>query len=112
MKRAYREYLATDEWKKTAKSVREYYNYKCAVCDLDYREKGLSLHVHHLFHRRFGKSIIGREHPNHHLRLLCSAHHPKGKLTNESIQLWRKAYRFRKRWKVFFKALEKFWPTE
>lgn len=109
MKQSYRQYLQSAEWNAKRANVREYYHYKCAVCDLDYNKRGSSIQVHHLVYRRFGRSIIGREHPYHHLRLLCSDHHPKGKLSNESIQLWRKAYRFRKRWNFFFKFGERFW---
>jgi hypothetical protein len=103
----YRAYLASEDWKQKAKEARAYYHNKCAVCDLDYQQKGVAIHVHHLFYRKFRKSIIGKEHPYHHLRLLCALHHPKGKLSNESIQLWRKSYRFCRRWKRIFAWLRK-----
>jgi hypothetical protein len=110
MQEVYKKHLASNAWKKQAQDVRAYYRYKCAVCDLDYRKRNSPIQVHHLFYSRFGASIIGREHPYHHFRLLCKDHHPKGKLSNESIQLWRKAYRFRRRWNIVFRFLERWWP--
>ncbi len=107
MKEAYRRYLRSDDWKDKREEVLAYYHHKCAVCDLDYRERQASIQVHHLYYSRFRRSIIGREHPYFHLRLLCSDHHPKGKYTRESIQLARKAYRFRKRWRFFFTPLRR-----
>lgn|GEM_PF-3075058 len=112
MQEAYRQYLASDQWKDKAKEVREYYHYKCAVCDLDYQKKHLPIQVHHMFYSKNHQSIIGKEHPYFHLRLLCTAHHPQGKLSNESIQLWRKSYKFQKRWSIVFNVLKKFWRRE
>jgi hypothetical protein len=108
VKRSYRAYLSSAAWKKKAKTVREYYHYKCAVCDLDYRKRHVPIHVHHLYYTRYRRSLLGREHPCFHLRLLCADHHPKGKLSADSIRLWRKAYRFQKRGKWFFDFLQKF----
>lgn len=65
-------------------------------------KKNLSLQVHHYHYRKYGKSVIGHEHRYYDAIPLCTDHHSKGKLTRESIQLWRKAYRFRKRWRKFF----------
>ena len=105
MRQAYRQYLHSLHWEQFRKDALAYYHYKCAVCDLDYREKHLPIQVHHFHYKKFGKSVIGREHPYFDVCLLCTAHHPQGKLARESIQLWRKSYRFRKRWAKIFTML-------
>lgn len=112
MQQAYRDHLQSDQWKRFRAEVRAYYRDKCAVCDLDYVRDRLPIQVHHFRYRKYKKSVIGREHKYFDVCLLCKRHHPRGKLSRESIQLWRKAYRFRRRWGFLFRWMERFWPRK
>jgi hypothetical protein len=105
MQQAYRDYLDSAQWQTFRSGALQYYHRKCAVCDLDYQKEHLSIQVHHFRYRKYGRSVIGHEHVYFDVCLLCAKHHPKGKLSRESIQLWRKAYRFRRRWQKLFAFL-------
>ena len=85
----YQAYLSSAHWQEFRNKAHIYYRYRCAVCGTDWRKRSY-LAVHHLHYRTLGHESLSD------VRLLCSAHHPKGTFPAEYIRMWRNSYLFGK----------------
>lgn len=92
-------YYSSPHWLTKRQAAKRFWKNKCAVCGYDWKAHGGWLEVHHL---PSGYQNLWQEDPLYHLRLLCEIHHPKGRLTLESIRLWRSSYRWAKRLRRIF----------
>lgn len=63
----YRAYLLSPAWKDRAKKCLERNDYRCAVCDCDWKRR--EIHVHHLHYRNVGQE------KQEDLVALCKTHH-------------------------------------
>lgn len=60
------------------------------VCDYDYLQKGLKIHVHHFQYEKWGVSILKSENVYFDVTLLCEEHHFKGEIPFWFLWLWRR----------------------
>lgn len=101
----YREYLQSPRWKTISKAAKERCDYRCAVCDHDWKSRGWGpLDAHHVDYRNLGHETFAD------IACLCRAHHPKGAFSREKIAMWRSSYLWRKRVAWIFRWL--LWLTK
>jgi hypothetical protein len=101
----YLAYYQSAHWQETRLKALEYYAWKCAVCDLDYKKRGVKLDVHHVHYWYDGKHVFNHENIYRDLALLCESHHPKGSFSKEKIQMWRSSYKWQRRTSFLFRLL-------
>ncbi len=92
---SYSDYLSSPHWARLRQKAAHHYDYRCAVCGLDWRKRGRRLDVHHYSYRRHGQSILARERLTD-LCCLCEWHHPKGPFSKAHVRAWRREYLLRK----------------
>lgn len=92
----YELYLESPYWNRFRKEAREHYNYKCYVCGEEYKKSHLSVHVHHLHYRQFGRTTLLHENVILDVRLLCESHHLQGYQPLWMLWLMRREYRHSK----------------
>lgn len=102
----YQEFLHSPYWMTFREKAIKFHGGQCFVCDLDYKAKGKSIQVHHFKYKKWGISIVGREHAFWDVCLLCEGHHVRGEVSRwfllwfrREYQHFRKVGKFSKGWK-------------
>ncbi len=89
------DYYRSDRWQTLRREVYRFYNYKCGVCQSDWKARGDYLVAHHTRYWLNGESILGKESISRDMACVCNRHHERGAFSKEQIAMRRKSYRFR-----------------
>ncbi len=88
--------ITSPDWRHTFRpATLRHFAYHCAVCGLDYEQRGITrwqLQVDHKYYRKNGQLIFCRE-TFDDVRVVCPTHHPKGTRSEFTMGEDRAAYR-------------------